>query len=60
MNRDQSTAVHSDSSTAVEAAADELLLTLETLKDLTVFGREAGGVKGGATTGGRYCACGTM
>jgi hypothetical protein len=60
MNRDQSTAVHSDSSTAVEPDADELLLTLETLKDLTVFGREAGGVKGGATLPGGRCYCGTM
>jgi hypothetical protein len=60
MNRDQSTAVHSDSSTAVESAADELLLTLETLKDLTVLGREAGGVKGGATTSRSQCLCGTM
>ncbi len=60
MNRDQSIAVHPDTRTTVEPAADELLLTLETLKDLTISGREAGGVKGGATTWGRQCACGTM
>lgn len=60
MNRDQSIAVHRDTRTTVEPAADELLLTLETLKDLTVFGREAGGVKGGATTSRTECYCGTM
>lgn len=60
MNRDQSIAVHRDTRTTVESAADELLLTLETLKDLTVLGREAGGVKGGATTSRAQCYCGTM
>ena len=60
MNRDQSTAVYRDTSTAVEPAADELLLTLETLKDLTISGREAGAVKGGATTSRSQCYCGTM
>ncbi len=46
--------------TASEPTTDELELTLETLKDLTVTGREAAGVKGGATTGGRPgCYCGT-
>ena len=46
--------------TATEPTTDELELSLETLKDLTVTGREAGGVKGGATTGGRPgCFCGT-
>ena len=37
---------------------NELELTVETLKDLTVTGREAQNVKGGATTPGRnlyYC-----
>ena len=37
---------------------DELELTLETLKDLTVTSRDAQSVKGGATTPGRnlyYC-----
>jgi hypothetical protein len=60
MNRDQSIAVYRDTTTAVEPAADDLLLTLETLKDLTISGREAGGVKGGRTSGGRQCECGTM
>lgn len=60
MNHDQSIAVRRDTRTTVEPAADELLLTLETLKDLTVFGREAGGIKGGVTTKARGCACGTM
>lgn len=35
--------------TATEPRTDELELTLETLKDLTVTGREAQDVKGGAT-----------
>jgi hypothetical protein len=60
MNRDQTIAVRRDTGTTVEPDADELLLTLETLKDLTVLGREAGGVKGGVTTKGRQCECGTM
>jgi hypothetical protein len=60
MNRDQRIAVHPDTRTTVEPATDELLLTLETLKDLTVLGREAGGVKGGATLPGGKCYCGTM
>ena len=46
--------------TATEPITDELELTLETLKDLTVTGREAEGVKGGATTKGLVCCCGTM
>lgn len=45
---------------ATEINADELELTLETLKDLTVTGRAADGVKGGATTPGMRCYCGTM
>lgn len=46
--------------TATEPQADELELTLETLKDLTVTGRQAADVKGGATTPGRYqCYNGT-
>jgi len=60
MNRDQITAVSRDTSTALEPAADELLLTLETLKDLTVSVRDAGGIKGGATLPGGKCYCGTM
>ena len=45
---------------ATETLTDELELTLETLKDLTVTGRQADGVKGGATTPGRNnCWCGT-
>ena len=46
--------------TATESLTDELELTLETLKDLTVTGREADAVKGGAATPGRMCECGTM
>lgn len=46
--------------TATESPADELELTLETLKDLTVTGREAEGVKGGRTSSVRACYCGTM
>jgi hypothetical protein len=46
--------------TATESITDELELTLETLKDLTVTGREAEGVKGGMTTKGRACYCGSM
>ena len=46
--------------TATESRTDELELTLETLKDLTVTGREAHDVRGGATTGGRIvCYNGT-
>ena len=47
--------------TATESLTDELELTLETLKDLTVTGREAEGVKGGPTTrGAQFCECGSM
>ena len=46
--------------TATESHTDELELTLETLKDLTVTRRTAEGVKGGATTGAHGCECGTM
>jgi hypothetical protein len=49
--------------TATESLTDDLELTLETLKDLTVTGREAEGVKGGilSAAGGRHgCYCGTM
>jgi hypothetical protein len=46
--------------TATETITDELELTLETLKDLTVTGRQAAGVKGGITTKGLNCYCGTM
>jgi hypothetical protein len=47
--------------TANESLTDELELTLETLKDLTVTGRLAEGVKGGMTTGLRNpCYCGSM
>jgi hypothetical protein len=48
--------------TATESLTDELELTLETLKDLTVSGREAEGVKGGVTSrvGRRFCECGSM
>jgi hypothetical protein len=45
---------------ATETNTDELELTLETLKDLTVTGRAADGVKGGRTTPGGGCYCGTM
>ena len=45
--------------TATESRADELELTLETLKDLTVTGREAHDVKGGATMPGNRCYHGT-
>lgn len=60
MNRDQRIAVHPDTRTTVEPAADELLLTLETLKDLTVSVRDAGGIKGGRTSSVGQCYCGTM
>jgi hypothetical protein len=47
--------------TAAESLTDELELTLETLKDLTVTGREAEGVKGGVTGyTDRYYECGSM
>jgi hypothetical protein len=46
--------------TATETLTDELELTLETLKDLTVTGRDADAVKGGATTSVRGCYCGSM
>ena len=47
--------------TATESLTDELELTLETLKDLTLTGRAADAVKGGATTPGRRaCYCGSM
>ena len=47
--------------TATESLTDELELTRETLKDLTVGGRAADAVKGGATTPGRRaCYCGSM
>ncbi len=48
--------------TATESLTDELELTLETLKDLTVTGREAAGVKGGVLShaGRRFCECGSM
>ena len=46
--------------TATESRTDELELTLETLKDLTVTSRVADSVKGGATTPGRHCFCGSM
>ncbi len=46
--------------TTTESHADELELSLETLKDLTVTGSEAKDVKGGATTPGRsMCFNGT-
>ena len=46
--------------TATESLTDELELTLETLKDLTVTGRVADGVKGGSLTPARSCYCGSM
>ena len=46
--------------TATETLTDELELTLETLKDLTVTTRAADAVKGGPTTGSRQCYCGSM
>ena len=48
--------------TATESLTDELELTLETLKDLTVTGREAEGVKGGVLSrvSRNFCECGTM
>ncbi len=45
---------------ATESLTDELELTLETLKDLTVTDRDAVAIKGGATTGVRQCFCGSM
>ena len=46
--------------TATDSRTDELELTLETLKDLTVTGRAADAVKGGALTPARACYCGSM
>ena len=46
--------------TATESLTDELELTLETLKDLTVSGRDAQGVKGGITSRAPACFCGSM
>jgi hypothetical protein len=48
--------------TATESLTDELELTLETLKDLTLTGRAADSVKGGALSapGRKACYCGTM
>ncbi len=46
--------------TATESLTDELELTLETLKDLTVTGRVADSVKGGRTTKAVNCFCGSM
>lgn len=49
-----------NTTTTTDFDTDELELTLETLKDLTVSGRQAQDVKGGATTPGRYgCYCGS-
>jgi hypothetical protein len=45
---------------ATEPTTDELELTLETLKDLTVTARVAADVKGGKTGVGQACFCGTM
>lgn len=52
MNRTQTT--------ATETITDDLELTLETLKDLTVSGRDADGVRGGKTSSMRACYCGTL
>ncbi len=46
--------------TATESLTDELELTLETPKDLTVSAQAAEGVKGGVLDGSRAGACGTM
>lgn len=46
--------------TATEPLTDELELTLETPKDLTVSAQAAEGVKGGVLNESRACACGTM
>lgn len=45
---------------ATESLTDELKLTLEIPKDLTVSGRAAEGVQGGVISGSRACECGTM
>ena len=52
MNRTQTT--------ATETITDALELTLETLKDLTVSGRDADGVRGGKTSSRMACYCGTL
>ena len=39
---------------------DELDLAIETLKDLTPSASRADAVRGGMTTGGKGCVCGTM
>lgn len=47
--------------TATESRTDELELTLETLKDLTVTGRDADAVKGGVLSiAHKSCYCGSM
>ena len=45
--------------TTAAPATDELELTLETLKDLTVSLRDADGVRGGRTSSQMACYCGT-
>jgi hypothetical protein len=45
---------------AENRSMDALDLAIETLKDLTPSTRRADAVRGGATTGGKQCYCGTM
>ena len=47
--------------TTTDSVRDELELTLDVLKDLTVTGHQADAVKGGVTSGahGNACYCGT-
>jgi len=46
--------------TADTTKTDDLDLAIEMLKDLTPTARQAGEVRGGATTSVRGCYCGTM
>jgi hypothetical protein len=45
---------------ATQPITDELELTLETLKDLTVTAPVAAGIKGGVTSSRQACYCGSM
>ena len=53
--------MYRDKSIAAETEIDEFELTLETLKDLTVSGRDALDIKGGKTSSiHQACYCGTL
>ncbi|MEA2703045.1 MAG: hypothetical protein QOD63_990 [Actinomycetota bacterium] len=42
------------------SSTDELDLAIETLKDLTPSASQSDKVRGGRTSGGQACFCGTM